>query len=99
MSTPAQRVIDLKLPLTWLLGSAAALIFIVASAAWTASAQSSKLEAKIDLLIGANTKFEKRLDDRDVTAEVLRQKIQDVNSTTENLKWRLEAIERSATRK
>src|SRR5574337_830311 len=55
------RIIDAKLPLTWLLSSAAALVLALVSLEWSVAAQNNKLEQ----LIAQYSKIEQRLDARD----------------------------------
>lgn len=90
-----QKVIDMKLPLTWLVGSAITIIALVVTVTWNASAQTQKLENKIDQLIGNTSKLEKRLDDRDDRMESLRERMYKVDRTTDSLNTRIEQLERN----
>jgi hypothetical protein len=95
MTQQAQRVIDLKLPLSWLIGSAGVIIGLVITVTWNASAQTRNLENKIDLLIVTNTKMEKRLDDRDGKTDNLYGKVNDLERAMDGIKMRLDFQERS----
>lgn len=91
-STPP-RIVDLKLPLPWLISGAAASAIFMATLGWNSSAQSSKL----DQLIQANQKLEKRLDDRDVRLDSMRDAIFAVQRVTDTNALRITALE--STRK
>ena len=93
--TQPQRVIDLKLPLSWLIGSACVVIGLVITVTWNASAQNEKLGNKIDLLIVTNTKMEKRLDDRDAKTDNLYSKANDMDRAMDNIKMRIDFLERA----
>lgn len=88
MPTP-QRIIDFKLPLPWLISGAATVAAFMISLGWQSSAQSSKL----DQLIQANQKLEKRLDDRDVRLDALRDAIYAVQRVTDTNALRITALE------
>lgn len=62
------RIIDAKLPLTWLLGTAGTLVVALLSLVWNVSMQSSKL----DQLILSSAKLEKRVDEKDARIDALR---------------------------
>lgn len=87
-STP-QKVIDMKLPLPWLISGAATIAVFMISLGWNSSAQSSKL----DQLIVANAKLEKRLDDRDIRLDALRDAIYTVQRVTDTNALRITALE------
>jgi hypothetical protein len=90
---PAQRIVDMKLPLPWLISGAATIAAFMISLGWQSSAQSSKL----DQLIQANQKLEKRLDDRDVRLDAMRDAIYAVQRVTDTNALRITALE--STRK
>lgn len=71
MTHPPARIVDFKLPLPWLISGAIIVAMFMATLGWNSSAQSSKL----DQLILANMKLEKRLDDRDVRLDTMRDAI------------------------
>lgn len=90
---PSQKIVDFKLPLPWLISGAATIAAFMISLGWQSSAQSSKL----DQLINANQKLEKRLDDRDVRLDALRDSIYAVQRVTDTNALRITALE--STRK
>jgi hypothetical protein len=90
---PTQRIIDFKLPLPWLISGTATVAAFMISLGWQSSAQSSKL----DQLIQANQKLEKRLDDRDVRLDAMRDAIYAVQRVTDTNALRITALE--STRK
>lgn len=93
-ATPPQRVIDLKLPLSWLIGSACVVIGLVITVTWNASAQTKTLENKIDLLINNGAKMEKRFDDRDVRLDSLAARLNSSERATDKLESRVDGLER-----
>lgn len=86
---PSQRIIDFQLPLPWLISGAAAVAAFMISIGWQSSAQSSKL----DQLIQANQKLEKRLDDRDIRLDAMRDAIYAVQRVTDTNALRITALE------
>lgn len=84
------KVIDMKLPLSWLISAFATVVLFMASMVWNIAGQSNKL----DQLIITNQKMEKRLDDRDVKTEDMRDRLFNFDRTTDNLKLRVDALER-----
>jgi hypothetical protein len=89
--TPEQRFVDMRVPLHWLLSSAAAIILTLCMTLWNIAGQSNKL----DQLIITNMKLEKRLDDRDTRIDGLRDKMFSLERVTDNFTIRLETIERA----
>lgn len=87
--SPTPKIVDLKLPLPWLISGAAAVALFMISLGWNSSAQSSKL----DQLIVANAKLEKRLDDRDIRLDALRDAIYSVQRVTDTNALRITALE------
>ena len=87
--SPNQRIVDMKLPLPWLISGAATIAAFMISLGWQSSAQSSKL----DQLIIANIKLEKRLDDRDIRLDALRDSIYAVQRITDTHSLRITALE------
>lgn len=83
------RIVDLKLPLPWLISGAVATALFMATLGWNSSAQSSKL----DQLITANLKLEKRLDDRDVRLDTMRDRQYATERVTDTLSLRITALE------
>jgi len=85
----SHRVIDMKLPLPWLITGAVTVGAFMISLGWNSSAQSSKL----DQLILANIKLEKRLDDRDIRLDAMRDAIYAVQRITDTHSLRITALE------
>lgn len=77
------------MPLPWLITSAGAALIFMATLGWNASTQSSKL----DTLIAANMKLEKRLDDRDVRIDTMRERMYASDRVTDALSLRVTALE------
>jgi septal ring factor EnvC (AmiA/AmiB activator) len=86
-----RQFVDMRVPLSWLLSSAASIIITLGATLWNIAGQSNKL----DQLIITNQKLEKRLDDRDTRIDALRDKISTLERTGDNLNLRLEALERA----
>ena len=80
----------MRIPLTWLLSSAAIMISLLCTTLWTVAGQSNKLEQ----IVGTSVKLEKRLDDRDEKTEAMRERMFNFDRTTDNLKLRVDALER-----
>jgi hypothetical protein len=89
MPAPTPRIVDFKLPLPWLISGAVAMALFMISLGWQASAQSNKL----DTLILTNVKMEKRLDDRDVRLDTLRDAQYAQQRTTDTNSLRITALE------
>jgi hypothetical protein len=83
------RIVDLKLTLPWLIGSACTALLFMAGIGWNASAQSGKL----DTLITTYAKLEKRFDDRDVRLEAMRDRMYANDRVTDTLALRITALE------
>lgn len=79
----------MKLPLPWLITGAVTVGAFMISLGWNSSAQSSKL----DQLIVANIKLEKRLDDRDIRLDAMRDSIYAVQRITDTHSLRITALE------
>lgn len=86
---PPQKIVDFKLPLPWLITSAVIVGSFMLTLGWNSSAQSSKL----DQLIVANAKLEKRLDDRDIRLDALRDAIYAVQRVNDTNALRITALE------
>lgn len=85
-----RRIIDMSIPLTWLLSTAAVILCTFATTLWNIAAQSNKL----DQLIAANAKLEKRLDDRDLRVDAMRDRIGALERAVDALTVRMETAER-----
>jgi septal ring factor EnvC (AmiA/AmiB activator) len=81
----------MRVPLPWLLSSAAAVMMALGATLWNVAGQSNKL----DQLIVTNQKLEKRLDDRDTRIDNLRDKIFALERSNDNLTLRLDTLERA----
>ena len=87
--SPPQKIVDLRLPLPWLITGAISFTMFMILLGWNASTQSSKL----DQLIQANTKLEKRLDDRDIRLDALRDALFAVQRNNDMNSLKISAIE------
>jgi hypothetical protein len=85
------RIVDLKVTLPWLIGSACTALLFMAGLGWNASAQSGKL----DTLIQTNVKMEKRLDDRDTRIDAMRDRMYATDRVTDALSLRITSLEGS----
>lgn len=84
-----QRIIDFRLPITWLVGSAIGLGSALLTLGWQASGQSNKMDA----IIASNEKMEKRLDERDIRVEALRDSLYTQQRMTDANTLRITALE------
>lgn len=92
MSPPTPKIIDLKLPLPWLIAAAVSMAAFMLTLGWNASTQSNKL----DQLIAANSKLEKRLDDRDARLDTLRDQMYGIQRVNDTNALRITALESRA---
>lgn len=86
-----ERIVDMRIPLHWLLSTAGTILVTLAVTLWNIAAQSNKL----DVLIEANAKLEKRLDDRDIRLDVLRDRVSQLERAADARAVRLENLERT----
>jgi hypothetical protein len=96
MTSPhPQRVVDMRIPLPWLISAVVLSIGALGSTVWTVAGQSNDLK----LLLTASAKMEKRMDDNgakaDARSDEMRDRFSNVDRTTDNLKMRVEALERA----
>jgi CII-binding regulator of phage lambda lysogenization HflD len=89
MSVPQPKLIDFRVPMTWLITGALVVSGAMLKLGWESSAQTSKL----DQLILAQVKLEKRLDDRDSRMDSLRDNIYTLQRTTDTNSLRITALE------
>lgn len=89
---PQPRIIDLQLPLPWLLSSVAAIMLTLASMVWSVAGQSNKL----DQLILNTAKLEKRVDERDTRVDNLKEAQYESRRVQDSHALRIEALERAA---
>jgi uncharacterized protein YlxW (UPF0749 family) len=101
--TNSPRIIDTKLPLTWLLSTAGALILALCAFALNNSANTEKTQAKLDLLradqaslILSFAKLEKRVDDRDTRTDALKEMQYSMQRIIDGQGMRIETLERAA---
>lgn len=83
------RIVDFKLTLPWLIGTAAIALSFMTTLGWNASTQSGKL----DQLIAANMKLEKRFDDRDIRLDAMRERMYASDRVTDAMSLRITALE------
>lgn len=86
------RIVDMKLPLPYVISGVIAITGFMIVVGWNASASQSKL----DQLIVANTKLEKRLDDRDIRLDSFRDLMAKMQSSTDMNTLRITALESRA---
>jgi hypothetical protein len=96
MTTPhPQRVVDMRIPLPYLISAVAISIGALGSTLWTVAGQSNDLK----LLVVASAKMEKRMEEgvakADTRIEETRDRFSNVDRTTDNLKLRVDALERA----
>lgn len=89
---PQPRIIDLQLPLPWLLSSVAAIMLTLASMVWSVAGQSNKL----DQLILNTAKLEKRVDERDTRVDGIKEAQYEARRVQDSHGLRIEALERAA---
>ena len=84
------RFVDMRVPLPWLLTSAAGIMVTLGMTTWNIAGQTGKL----DQLIVSNLKLEKRIDERDLRLELLKDKLNMIERTQDSVVLRLEAYDR-----
>lgn len=89
-----ERIVDMRIPLHWMLSTAGAILMTLAVTLWNIAAQSNKL----DTLIDANVKLEKRLDDRDIRLDVLKDRVTQLERQADARAVRLDNVERAINR-
>lgn len=90
---PEHRIVETKLPLTWLITTAGALISVLITLLWNISAQTNKLEQ----LILSTAKMEKRLDDRDARLDRMLVDFYEMRRIDDAQTLRLNAMEAAST--
>lgn len=96
MPTPAPpRIVDMSLPLSWLISAVVVSVLTLGTTVWSVAGQSNDLK----LLVISSSKMEKRLDDREAKyetkTEMFNDRLSTVDRTTDNLKLRVDALERN----
>jgi hypothetical protein len=86
---PSTRIVDFKLPLPWLITSAIIVGGFMLTLGWNAANQSNKL----DQIIITNIKLEKRLDDRDIRLDAMRDSIYALQRVNDTHSLRITALE------
>ncbi len=101
MTLPPQRIIDTKLPLTWLIGCATLIIATLFGFMLTNNSNADKMQAKLDLLradqatlILNTAKLEKRVDDRDTRTDALKETQYAQQRVIDTHTLRIESLER-----
>ncbi len=89
MSQQTQKIVDLRLPLHWLVGAAVAIATFMITLGWQAAGQTNKL----DQIIVAYAKLEKRLDDRDMRLDTLRDTVYELRRTIDLITQRTAMLE------
>jgi hypothetical protein len=103
MTTHTPRIIDTKLPLTWLLSTAGTIIVAFAAFAISNSSGAEKTQAKLDLLradqatlIVNFSRLEKRVDDRDTRTDAIKEMQYSQQRIIDGQGMRIETLERGA---
>lgn len=95
MSEERRRVVfDNKIPLTWLISSAAATFLLLVSVLWNVAAQSNKL----DQLIIQMEKLERRNIDRDAKLDLVIRDGYDSKKNDEIMTLRIQSLEREKSK-
>lgn len=101
--TQSTRIIDTKLPLTWLLSTAGTIILALALFAISNSSNTEKTQAKLDLLRADQAtlilniaKLEKRVDDRDTRTDAIKEMQYSMQRIIDGQGMRIETLERGA---
>lgn len=85
----------MRIPLPWLITAVVLSLSALGSTVWTVAGQSNDLK----LLLTASAKMEKRMDDNgakaDARSDEIRDRLSTVDRTTDNLKLRVDALERA----
>ena len=100
-SGPQPRIIDTKLPLTWLISTAGVIILSLGGFAMTSSNNTEKTQAKLDLLRADQAtlilniaKLEKRVDDRDTRTDAIKEMQYSMQRIIDGQGMRIESLER-----
>lgn len=89
-------MVDMRIPLPYLISAVAITMASLGSTLWTVAGQSNDLK----LLVVSTAKMEKRLEESVAKADTRQEEVRDrfatVDRTTDNLKLRVDALERGA---
>lgn len=92
---PERRIVDMKIPLTWLLSSAGFIVVSLAGMAITNTSNNEKTNAKIDTLIMGFARLERRGDLTEARVEALRLDAFAAQRSLDAHGMRLDVLERS----
>ena len=90
MRSNDRRIVDMQLPLPWLISSAVGLLLFMAAMVWSVAGQSNKL----DQVLITTTKLEKRADERDSRLDSLKEAQYEDRRARDALSLRVDAVER-----
>ncbi len=91
-----QRIIDTKLPLTWLLSTAAAIITTMTLIAINFNRQSDALNAKMDAVLISNAELKLQSKERDGKYDALREALYSAQRTIDAHDLRISTLERAS---
>lgn len=92
-----QSIIDTKLPLTWLLSTAAAIIMTMTLIAINFNRQSDALNTKMDAVLASNVDMKLQSKERDSKYDTLRETMYAAQRILDAHDLRLNAIERGGS--
>lgn len=92
------RIIDTKLPLTWLLSTAGTILFCMCGIALNFNSKSDALSAKMDAVLASNAEAKVQSDKRDVKYEALREQVYAAQRILDAHDLRLSTVERARGR-
>lgn len=95
---PPTRIIDTKLPLTWLLSSAGAIIVSMCIIALNFNSKSDALSAKMDAVLASNAEAKVQSEKRDVKYETMREQVYASQRVLDAHDLRLNNLERQRGR-
>lgn len=95
IEVPLPRMVDMRIPLPYLISTVCATMLALGSTLWTVAGQSNDLK----LLVVSSAKMEKRMEEdrlkADTRMDESRDRFSNVDRTTDNLKLRVDALERA----
>lgn len=94
-----QKIIDTKLPLTWLLSTAGTIILSMVVIALNFNSKSDALSAKMDAILASNAEAKIQSDKRDVKYENLREQVYAAQRILDAHDLRLSNVERTGGRR
>jgi uncharacterized membrane protein len=92
------RIIDTKLPLTWLLSTAGTIIAFMVMIALNFNSKSDALSAKMDAILASNAEAKIQSDKRDVKHENLKEQVYGAQRVIDAHDLRISNLERSRGR-